>query len=334
MRAGIMTLAVAVAVGGLPAASAQDVSFDLYSAVVDQYRSDPERAIEQATVLSPAELSAAARRAAGEPSMGTAAHLQAAMVMHLEAALVLAQRKDGRAGAHVRTGQELGQMLGRTPDHAWFVYRWHTIVAREFTRSAGLDPDRRSALPWSEEIVSFEAGVRLEYEAMKPPRMFPGLEVRTYNTPELQRALSNFERSASAGILVAALHAGRLRMLRGDDTLARRLFEHAATAPTPSTRYLAHLFLGSMDERDGDVAAAERHYLAASSVFPFAQSGRVALASLLARRGRGKEAAAVVSRTPPARLTRLWFDPWWLYMPPDPFEPAVTLAGMYAEVQK
>lgn len=70
------------------------------------------------------------------------------------------------------------------------------------------------------------------------------------------------------------------------------------------------------------------------SVFPYAQSGRIALASLLARSGRGKEATVVVSRTPPAGLPRLWFDPWWLYMPPDPFEPAVTLTGMYAEVQK
>jgi hypothetical protein len=57
-------------------------------------------------------------------------------------------------------------------------------------------------------------------------------------------------------------------MLRGDDTLARRLFEQAATALTPSTRYLAHLFLGSMDERDGDPASAERHYLAALGAFP------------------------------------------------------------------
>lgn len=135
MRAGLVTLLVAIAVGGLPAASAQDTSLDVTARSSTNTEANPERAIEQATALSPAALTA----------------------------------------------------------------------------------------------------------------------------PELGRAVSNFESAASAGVLVAAVHAGRLLMLRGDDTLARRLFEQAATAPTPSTRYLAHLFLESMDERDGDPASAERH---------------------------------------------------------------------------
>ena len=123
-------------------------------------------------------------------------------------------------------------------------------------------------------------------------------------------------------------------MLRGDDALARRLFEQAASAATASTRYLAHLFLGSIDERDGDVASAERHYLAASSTFPYAQSGRLALGALLARNGRTREAAGVVGRTPPDNLERLLFDPWWVYMPVDPFDPSSTMTALYAEVQK
>ena len=123
-------------------------------------------------------------------------------------------------------------------------------------------------------------------------------------------------------------------MVRGDDTLARRLFEQAATARTPSTRHLAHLFLGAMDERDGDPASAERHYLGALGAFPYAQSGRLALGALLARSGRTREAAGVVGRTPPGNLERLLFDPWWLYMPADPFDPSSTMTAMYAEVQK
>jgi hypothetical protein len=334
MRPRIMTFLVAIAVGGLPAARAQDDARDPYSAIVDQYRSDPERAIEQATALSPAEFTGAPPRAGSEASDPTSAYLQAAMLMHLEAALVLAKRNDGRAGAHILAGQELGQTLGRTPDHAWFVHRWYRILTTLFTSSARTTAIRRNALPSNQAIASFETGLWLESQAMKPPRLFPGLQARTYDSPELGRAVSNFESAASAGVLVAALHAGRLRMLRGDDTLARRLFEQAATATTPSTRYLAHLFLGSMDERDGDVASAERHYLAASSAFPYAQSGRLALGALLARSGRTREAATVVGRTPPGNLERLFFDPWWLYMPADPFDPSSTMTGMYAEVQR
>ena len=334
MRAAVITLVVVIGVGGLPAASAQDVSLDLYAAIVEQYRSDPNRAIEQATALSPAAFSAAPSRAGAEQSHWTFADVQAAMLMHLEAALVLNKRGDVRAWAHIRTGQDLGQTLGRSPDHAWFVHRWHTIVARLFAGSVRFTPVRRSTLPWKAAIASFEAGLRFEYRALKPPRLFPGLDARTYDPPDLGRALSNFESAASEGLLVAALHAGRLRMLRGDDTRARRLFKQALKSSTPSTCYLAHLFLGAMDERDQEVASAEHHYLGASSILPYAQSGRVALASLLARSGRGKEAAIVVSRMPPGNLERLSFDPWWLYFPPDPFEPAATLTGMYAEVQK
>ena len=140
--------------------------------------------------------------------------------MHLEAALVLNKHRDGRAWDHLRTGRGLGRTLGRAPDYAWFVHRWHRIAAREFPRSSRPNPVRRSTLPWNEEVASFEAGLQLEDQAMKPPRLFPGLNVRTYNTPELLRALSNFERAASAGVLIAALHAARLRMLAGNDNLA------------------------------------------------------------------------------------------------------------------
>ena len=334
MRAGISTLVVVVAVGGLPTASAQGVSSNSYATIIEQYRSDPERAIEQATALPPAAFAASPSPPVIDASRATSGHLQATMLLHLEAALVLAKRRDGRVGAHIRAGQEVGRALARDADQAWFVHRWYTIVTQFFNRPASFDQIRRRGLPWNEEIASFETGLRLEREAMRPSRLFPGLDVRAHDTPELRRALTYFEPAASAGVLVAALHAARLRMLRGDDTEARRLFERAATAPTPSTRYLAHLFLGSMDERAGDVASAERHYATSSSVFPYAQSGRVALGSLLARSGRGKEAAAVVGRTPPANLERLSFDPWWLYMPPNPFEPGDTLIGLYAEVQK
>jgi hypothetical protein len=162
MRAGLMTLLVAIAVGGLPAASAQDTSLDIYSAIIDQYRNDPERAIEQATALSPATSTAPPGRGIADAPGSVSEHLQAAMLMHLEAALILAKRKDGRAGAHIRAGQELGQTLGRTPDHAWFVHRWHLIVTTLFTGSAHTNSIRRNALPWNQAIASFERGLGWE----------------------------------------------------------------------------------------------------------------------------------------------------------------------------
>ena len=115
MRPRVMVLMVAIAVGGVPAARAQDGARVPYHAIIDQYRSDPERAIERAATLSPAAFTASAGGGIEDASATVSEHLQAAMLMHLEAALILAKRKDGRAGAHIQAGQELGQTLGRTP---------------------------------------------------------------------------------------------------------------------------------------------------------------------------------------------------------------------------
>jgi len=335
MGAGILSLVVAIGVG-LPGADAQDLSLDQYAAIVEQFRSTPERAIEQATALSPSQFRAAATRARAGGAGWTPVQFQAAMLVHLEAAFVLARRKDERVWAHIQAGGELGEVLGRNQDHAWFVHRWYMVVLRVLGDEDRLKTVRRAwtALPWNAAIVELEIGLRFEYGVVTPSEPVSGIYAQTLNSPKLPLALRHLERGAAAGVLVAALHAGRLRMLQGDDTLARRHFEQAATSSTPSTRYLAHLFLGSLDERDGDVASAERHYVAASSAFPYAQSGRVALAALLARSGRGREAVAIVTRTPPAHLDRLSFDPWWLFLPPNPFEVGDTIKAMYAEVQQ
>jgi hypothetical protein len=82
MRRRVMTLLVAIAVGGLPGASAQDDARDPYSAIIDQYRSDPERAIEQATALSPAAFTGSRGTGIPDASGTVSEHLQAAMLMH------------------------------------------------------------------------------------------------------------------------------------------------------------------------------------------------------------------------------------------------------------
>lgn len=334
MRAGTLTLVLTIALGGLP--RAQDAALQRYSAIVDRYRSQPDRGREETMALASEEVGAMAGGAAAGESGWMPAQLQAAMLMHLEAALLLNKQRDERAWAHISAGQKLGETLGRDRNQAWFVHRWYTLVTHLFHDDPRLTPIRRTwrAFAWNAAIDAFEAGLRFEYQTLTPERLVPGLNVRTYDSSELRSALANFQRAADAGILVATLHAARLRMLHGEDAAARSSFEKAAIAPTPSTRYVAHLFLGAMDERGGRVTSAENHYRAASSVFPYAQSGRVALGSLLARNGRGTEAATVIARIPPADRNTVAFDPWWLYLPTSPFEPADTMTAMYAEVQK
>jgi hypothetical protein len=123
---------------------------------------------------------------------------------------------------------------------------------------------------------------------------------------------------------------GRIQMLRGNDAEARRLFDAAATdSQSRVTRYLANLFLGSMDEREGHPDAAERRYRAAMGFLPRAQSGRPALTALLARSGRGADGARILT-DPESR--RPSFDPWWTYINPDVRDFASLLAELHAEI--
>ena len=200
MRAGILTLALSIALSVL--LHAQDAPLRRYSAIVDQYRGDPERVRADSTALAPAELDVVVGGAAAKESGWAPAQLQAAMLMHLEAALLLAGQRDDRMWAHIRSGQALGEALGRDRDQAWFVHRWYTLVTRLFHDDARLTPIRRAwmAFAWNSAIDSFEDGLRFEYKALTPPRGLPGLSVRALDSSELRGAVANFERAAAAGV--------------------------------------------------------------------------------------------------------------------------------------
>lgn len=337
MRQFAGIVAILLTLGAPGSVRPQDVSLHLYAAIVEQYRTDPERAAERAASLSPVGLSKAVAETRAKETAWTDTQLRAAMLLHLEAALLLAGQKDDRTWAQVQAGQDLGDTIARDWDNAWFVHQWYGVITRVMTDKARVRTIKRywESREWLQAIVWFEKGLHAERRTLiAPPRGFANLNVRTYDTPDFRQALPDLERAAASGVLVSALHAGRIRMMRGDDDDARRLFEKATVASTPSTRYLSHLLLGSMDERDGELASAERHYADASKVFPYAQSGHVALASLFARSGRARQANAEIAHTPPGDAARLLFDPWWMFMPPDPFDQAATLTSLYAEVQQ
>jgi hypothetical protein len=118
-------------------------------------------------------------------------------------------------------------------------------------------------------------------------------------------------------------------MLRGKDGEAKRLFESATRdAASPVTRYLAELFLGSMFERDRIFASAEAHYRAAHAALPRAQSGRFALAALLARTGRDADARLAIAD---AGVTP-FYDPWWSYFHSTARDNAYIFAELHSEV--
>jgi len=99
-------------------------------------------------------------------------------------------------------------------------------------------------------------------------------------TPAAQRLKPNDQLLAEG---VAALE-------RGDDSTARDLLERALAADPRSAE--AHTYLGALADRAGDLAAAERHFAAASRLAPQSARARNNYGAILLRLDRMREAAA------------------------------------------
>jgi tetratricopeptide (TPR) repeat protein len=120
-------------------------------------------------------------------------------------------------------------------------------------------------------------------------------------------------------------------MLQGNAIEAAALFRSALTDVDPAVRYLASLFLGTLEERDQHVDAAEKLYREALNYVPYGQSAPLALSELLSRTGREADARRVLA----ARLLRInteVLEPFWAYGPED--VPATRFDLLRVEVWK
>ena len=149
-----------------------------------------------------------------------------------------------------------------------------------------------------------------------------------------ERAARYFQNAlrADAGLAEARLRLGRVLGLRGRHTDAVAELEHALPAlPNDRLRYYAYLFLGDAQAALGRRVAARTSFESSASLFPFAQSPRLALSALARRYGdrRGAlEAIQEVLRLPADESQRP--DPWWQYHFPVRSEADARLAALYA----
>ena len=161
---------------------------------------------------------------------------------------------------------------------------WYRNVSALLTKSGapvwGADVLRRSepVLSSSEGHAAFARGLGLEIVACQvdagvPPSGF-GMRLST----PLHAAAGFYEEALrrDGSLHEAALHLGRTRLMLGDLADARRWLEAATQSPLAGDRYLAFLYLGSMEELDGRFDQAEARYRAAMSTFAWGQSGPLA----------------------------------------------------------
>ncbi len=308
---------------GLAAQVSQPSAPADYRAVVDQFATAPDVAVVRLLAMPQDEVARGAAEAARQGSGWTADALDRALLLHGEAGAALAKDRSADAGRQMALAGDLAAAAARLPGNEWFVHRWYKVFA------PSVNPKTLESTwheqPWYHAAVAVDHARQFESEGQRAQGR---PELTVYDPPAFSRAVPLLQQGIAAHLAVAALHLGRIQMLRGNDEEARRHFDTAAgDQASPVTRYLAHLFLGSMDERQYNPQGAERRYRLAVAMLPNAQSGRLALAAILARTGRADDARQAMAASGSAAA----FDPWWTYFY-IPREETSILAELHAEV--
>ena len=119
---------------------------------------------------------------------------------------------------------------------------------------------------------------------------------------------------ADPSLSEARLRLGRVAWRLGDTAEARSQLETVlAGTPEAATAFLAHLFLGRLDEDAGRLDEAAQAYEKALEMDPRCQSARLALSHVRFRQGDARAARAEVEAALAAAGRRLRPDAFWLY---------------------
>jgi tetratricopeptide (TPR) repeat protein len=340
-------VAGAIVVLGLPATAAAQA--DPYREAVRRYRLSPNDGVERMLALPDAARQAAIERVLSDPTAWPWEDVAAAAMMHTDAGLYFLSQKQPGMPQLVDAERLLAGALVTLPGHDAFVRRWFTTVQSSVDRIgdgtnakwfAQKYKDRFKDIPQrGRALEAYHRGVLAEFDGCQKGEFLTitgltesgGNLVQRYFVPaarELTAALA-----LAPDLLEAALHLGRIRMLEGRQAEASALFERASASTSPSVSYLAALFMGAYAERASQWDDAERRYRAAIARFPAGQSGPLALAQLLDRRGRTADGAQVLGGMLARPAGRL-IDPWWVYFDEAGAENPLRIRMMRAEVLK
>jgi tetratricopeptide (TPR) repeat protein len=310
-----------------------------YHDLIERFRSGSSYAIDQLLQLPDADIDNGVAEAASQQNDWPPLAIDAALLLHTEAAIVLAHRADQRAARHIRLAADLAHAAVRDRENGWFVFRWVEVLEiesrdhREIRTFA--PPEQLLTSRWYRNARQLREAAFLELnaatdESARHGQDRPVLDLDGFRTAEL--AFDTALRQS--GILLSAVHLGRIAMFEGRDRQARQYFESAQDSLFPVTRYYAQLLLGSLEEREQRFDEAERLYRTALAAVPRGQSAGFALSALLERRGRSEDARTVLAAAMADSARSRAFDPWWTYLPPEPNDVGWLLVELRAEIRK
>ena len=212
--------------------------------------------------------------------------VRAALMLHSDCAQRL-RRGGGLPRPHEWAAEKIARLLKDEPAQRPFARRWfEAMAARAQSENRWGD-----ALDWAErgrdefpeaaEILLVAASLEETLGALSPPGL-----------PEAREHLSRAHRSlrsavaADPSLTEARLRLGRVAWRLGETAEARLALEEVlAREPRTDTAFLAHLFLGRLDEDAGRLDDAARAYEEALVLDARSQSARLALSHVRLRLG-------------------------------------------------
>jgi hypothetical protein len=270
--------------------------------------------------------------------------VRAALMLHTDCAQ--RARGDGRPpGLHETAAWSIARTLKEHPAHRVFARRWYETYAQlaqaEYRWGEALDWAERGLreFPDSAEMLlvvgSIEETLGAQTALGLPPEslLAPTPRETQANRDLLREARAHLEtarrslRSAVAAdptLAEARLRLGRVASRLGDTAEALSALEEVlAREPPAGTAFLAHLFLGRLDEVAGRLREAMRSYEAALALDARSQSARLALSHVRLRLGDAALARADVEMALGEAGRRPQPDAYWLY----PWGPSVGADG-------
>ncbi len=290
--------------------------------------------------FSEADLRSSAAGATDAAEAWTAEDRRAAAMLHTDALTqLLAKGQSDAARLNLSAAIALINESTRMDQPSRrFASVWYTSVTAMLSKlgapvwAAETTERREAVVPVTIQESVFLKALELETSACvgREDKLVESFGMRV--SPALRTAADLFDGAfrSDPPLYAAALHLGRVRMIQGSLQQARLQLEVGTRSERSSERYLALLFLGAIAEQLRDHKDAEAQYRSAMREFKWGQSGPLALARLLSRTNREKEAREVVGAL--FGRAAVTVDPLWVYLASPGQEPAAHLDLLRAEI--
>jgi tetratricopeptide (TPR) repeat protein len=311
-----------------------------YRQLVADYRRQDVTSVSTVAAFSAEDVRSSTAPATDTVHPWAADDLRAAAMLHTEASIeLLTKGQSDAAFLHLNAAIRLiNDAAIRDQPSQRFASAWYSSVGAIVSRlgapvwATDMAERARPVVLASPGEAAFQKGLDLEVTACEvyEGEMVDGFGLRASRPLESAAALFSDALRSDPSLHTAALHLGRARLMQGSLDQARENLEIGARSARPSERYLALLFLGTIAERTGALTEAEARYRSALQEFKWGQSGPLALARLLSRTSREREARDVVAALLARGVNTV--DPLWIYLARPDEEPEAHLALLRAEL--